>query len=375
MRLRRKDEMIVVLNNSLIDLPSPSNLRYFWNFGSLLGIFLFFQIFSGLFLSFHFRGDVTLSFDRVIQTIRDVNYGWFMRVIHANGARMFFLLMYIHIGRGLYYGSYRYYKVWLRGVRIMLLSMATAFLGYVLPWGQMSFWAATVITNLLSAIPYVGVMLVEWIWGGFAVGNPTLVRFFAFHFILPLVILVVVVIHLLFLHEKGSSNSVGLRRISDRIFFHPYYRVRDVFGLVVFIIVFMVICLWSPYLFIDVENFIPSNPLVTPVHIQPEWYFLFAYCVLRSVPRKIGGVVALIMSVIVLYFLPIYMRHRFCKVVFYGFMNVFFWAFVVNWMMLTWIGACEVDRPYRILGIHFSVLYFLIYVMFWFVNRFQDHIV
>lgn len=332
------------------------------------------QLISGLFLSFHFSGDVNLSFFRVIKMIRDVNYGWLLRVIHANGARIFFLLIYIHICRGIYYGSYRFNKVWLRGVRILLLSIGTAFLGYVLPWGQISFWAATVITNLLSAVPYVGLVLVEWVWGGFAVGNPTLIRFFSFHFILPFVIIVFVIMHLFFLHEKGSRNPLGLNRSFDKIVFHPYYVFKDIFGLILFIVFFVMICLLFPYIFIDVENFIPSNPIVTPVHIQPEWYFLFAYAILRSVPRKVGGVIALVMSVLVFYFLPFYIKHRFRRVSFYILIKIVFWVYIINWFLLTWIGACVVESPYVILGIHFRIFYFLLYIGLWILYEFQDYI-
>nr|YP_009058797.1 cytochrome b [Selenops bursarius]AIM52663.1 cytochrome b [Selenops bursarius] len=367
MSVRKDDKLVSIINSSLVDLPSPSSLSYFWNYGSLLGVFLMIQIMSGLFLSFHFSGNVNLSFDSVIHMMRDVNYGWLLRVFHANGASMFFLLMYIHIGRGMYYGSYRFKKTWMSGVTILLLSMATAFLGYVLPWGQMSFWAATVITNLLSAIPYVGVMLVEWIWGGFAVGNPTLIRFFAFHFVLPFVILFIVVMHLFFLHETGSSNPMGLSSNCDKTVFHPYYSVKDIYGLGLFFLFFMLICLLTPYVFMDVENFICSDPLVTPVHIQPEWYFLFAYTILRSIPSKIGGVVALVMSVFILYFLPFFMSHKFRSTFLYWFMKYLFWVFVVNWFLLTWIGACIVEVPYSILGAHFSFLYFFMYFLFWFV--------
>lgn len=355
-----------------MDLPSPSRLTYFWNFGSFLGIFLFFQILTGLFLAMQFSGSIILSFDRVIHIIRDVNYGWLIRVGHANGARFFFLFIYIHIGRGLYYGSYRFNKTWLRGVTILLLSMATAFLGYVLPWGQISFWAATVITNLLSAIPYVGVIIVEWVWGGFSVGNPTLTRFFAFHFILPFIILFIVILHLLFLHETGSGNPIGLRRNFDKVRFHPYFRIKDIYGLIVVFVLFMYICLETPCIFIDVENFIPSNPMVTPVHIQPEWYFLFAYTILRSISRKIGGVVALLMSILILYFLPLFLKHNFRSTIFYPLLKVLFWYFVVNWILLTWIGACEVDYPYIQIGILFRFLYFLIYFKFWILREFQD---
>lgn len=363
-----------IIRNSLVDLPSPRRLRYLWNFGSLLGVFLFSQILRGLFLALHFSGDVNLSFYRIIHIIRDVNYGWLLRVIHANGARIFFILIYIHIGRGLYYGSYRFIKTWLRGVRIFLLSIATAFLGYVLPWGQISFWAATVITNLLSAIPYVGVILVEWIWGGFAVSNPTLIRFFSFHFILPFIILFFVILHLLFLHETGSRNPVGIVRDYDKVSFHPYFIVKDLYGFILGFIFLFILCLIRPYIFIDVENFIPSNPIVTPVHIQPEWYFLFAYTILRSISRKIGGVVALLISVLILYFLPFFINHCFRRTFFYPFIKFMFWIFFVNWLLLTWIGACEVELPYRALGMIFSLIYFLIYFAFWILYRFQDEV-
>lgn len=370
--MRKNDKLFNIVRGSLVDLPSPSSLRYFWNYGSLLGIFLGVQIVSGLFLAFHFSGDVILSFDSVIHMMRDVNYGWLLRVIHANGARMFFLLIYIHIGRGIYYGSYRFKKTWLRGVTILLLSIAAAFLGYVLPWGQISFWAATVITNLLSAVPYVGIMIVEWVWGGFAVGNPTLTRFFAFHFVLPFLILFLVILHLFFLHETGSGNPVGVVRDCDKITFHPYYRVKDIYGFGIFFIFFIIICICTPYIFMDVENFISSDPLVTPVHIQPEWYFLFAYTILRSIPRKIGGVIALVISVIVLYFFPLIFNHKFRRNHFYHVIKYLFWIFFINWLLLTWIGACVVELPYRNMGIIFSFIYFIIFIVIWVIYKVQD---
>lgn len=370
--IRKKDRLIKIVNGALVDLPSPSSLTYFWNFGSLLGIFLFIQILTGLFLALQFSGRTILSFDRVIHLVRDVNYGWFLRVMHANGARFFFLFIYIHIGRGLYYRSYRYNKTWLRGVTILLLSIAAAFLGYVLPWGQISFWAATVITNLLSAIPYVGLILVEWVWGGFSVGNPTLTRFFSFHFIIPFIILFFVILHLVFLHETGSRNPLGLNRDYDKVIFHPYFSNKDIFGFILAFIIFLTVCTLRPYIFIDVENFIPSNPMVTPVHIQPEWYFLFAYTILRSISRKIGGVVALLMSVLILYTFPFFLKHRFRRTFFYPWVKILFWYIVVNWLLLTWIGACEVDYPYIQLGIVFSFLYFFIFYILWLIREFQD---
>lgn len=323
-------------------------------------------------MAIHFSGRVIISFDRVIHIVRDVNYGWLIRVFHANGARMFFLLIYIHIGRGLYYGSYRYHKTWIRGVTILLLRIATAFLGYVLPWGQISFWAATVITNLLSAIPYVGVILVEWVWGGFSVDNPTLTRFFTFHFILPFIILFMVILHLVFLHETGSRNSLGIDRDVDKIAFHPYFRFKDIYGLLICYIIYLMICFLYPYIFIDVENFIPSNPIVTPVHIQPEWYFLFAYTILRSITRKIGGVIGLILSVIILYIFSLIYKHRFRRNYYYPIIKVIFWFFFVNWLLLTWIGACEVDTPFIQLGICFRFIYFFLIFILWIMYEIQD---
>nr|AIA77345.1 cytochrome b [Argiope amoena] len=362
--LRKQDNVLKIVNGSLVDLPSPSSLSYFWNFGSLLGVFLFFQIVTGLFLAMQFSGSVILSFDSVIHMVRDVNYGWLMRVCHANGASFFFFFMYIHMGRGLYYGSYRFNKTWLSGVTILLLSMATAFLGYVLPWGQMSFWAATVITNLLSAVPYIGVTLVEWVWGKFSVGNPILTLFFAFHFILPFIILFMVILHLLFLHETGFGNPMGLNSNYDKVWFHPYFSIKDIYGAAVLFVLFMFVCLETPCIFMDVENFIPSNPMVIPVHIF-LWYFSFAYTILRSISSKISGVIAWVMSVVILYFLPLFLEHSFRSTMFYPLMKILFWYFVVNWMLLTWIGACEVDYPYMQLGMIFS---FFIFYMFYILN-------
>lgn len=372
--IRKRDELIRIVNGFLIDLPSPSRLRYMWNFGSLLGIYLIFQILTGLILAIQFTGDMNLSFYRVVHMMRDVNFGWLVRGLHANGASLFFFLIYFHIGRGLYYGSYENIKTWMSGVTILLFRMATGFLGYVLPWGQISFWAATVITNLLSVIPYVGKLIVEWVWGGFAVRNPTLIRFFSFHFVLPFIILALVILHLIFLHVKGSGNIVGVRRSIDKIIFNPYYVIKDIYGLMLVVIVMLWICLENPYMFMDVENFIESNPLVTPVHIQPEWYFLFAYTILRSISRKIGGVVALVISIIILYFLPFCFKSRIKGISSNIWMKMIFWYLVANWLLLTWIGSCEVINPYDIIGCHFRFLYFLLYLILWIFNYYYNKI-
>lgn len=270
---RKIHPLLKIVNGSLIDLPSPVNISAWWNFGSLLGLCLGIQIITGLFLAIHYVADIELAFSSVIHICRDVNYGWLLRTLHANGASFFFICLYLHIGRGIYYGSYNLHYTWSAGVLLLFLVIATAFIGYVLPWGQISFWGATVITNLLSAIPYIGTILVQWVWGGFAVDNATLTRFFTFHFLLPFVVAAIVIIHLLFLHQTGSNNPLGTNRNIDKIPFHPYFSFKDLFGFIAIIFILIILTLQAPYILGDPDNFIPANPLVTPVHIQPEWYF------------------------------------------------------------------------------------------------------
>ncbi len=350
----------VSIKKSLLELPLPSRISYWWNFGSLLGVCLVIQIISGLFLSIHFCGDVSLAFDRVRHIIRDVNYGWVFRIRHANGARLFFICLYLHIGRGLYYGSYSLKHTWIVGVSILLATIATAFLGYVLPWGQMSFWGATVITNLFSAIPYIGTDIVNWIWGGFAVDNATLNRFYSLHFLLPFVIAALVITHLIFLHITGSSNPLGTMYNRDKISFSPYFTRKDYLGLLVIIRLFTVICSFEPWSLGDPENFLCANPLVTPVHIQPEWYFLFAYAILRSIPNKLGGVIALGLSVLVLYVVPL-ITVQYTRSQFKPFGKLQFWGFVNIVLLLTWIGARPVEDPYIVVGQILTILYFMYY--------------
>nr|YP_010016888.1 cytochrome b [Scorpiops tibetanus]QOJ45419.1 cytochrome b [Scorpiops tibetanus] len=354
---RKEHPILKIINNSLIDLPSPSNISYLWNFGSLLGLCLVIQLLTGIFLAFHYTADVNLAFSSVSHICRDVNYGWFLRYIHLNGASLFFVCLYFHIGRGIYYGSYKSLFVWSSGVVIFLLTMITAFLGYVLPWGQMSFWGATVITNLVSAVPLLGSDLVQWLWGGFSVDNPTLTRFFSFHFLFPFIIIGMMVIHLMFLHEIGSGNPLGLNSNLDKISFHPYFSLKDILGAFVMMMFFFVLVLLGPNLLSDPENFIPANPLMTPLHIQPEWYFLFAYAILRSIPSKLGGVIALVMSVIILMVLP-FMTSKFKSLSFYPLSQLIFWAFVNVFMLLTWIGARPVEDPYILIGQVLGILYF-----------------
>nr|WBK17701.1 cytochrome b [Polionemobius taprobanensis] len=360
---RTTHPLIKIINNSLIDLPSPSNISSWWNFGSILGICLMIQILTGLFLAMHYCPNIEMAFNSIIHICRDVNYGWLLRTIHANGASFFFIATYIHVGRGIYYNSFNLTFTWLIGVLILFLLMATAFMGYVLPWGQMSFWGATVITNLLSAIPYLGSDLVQWIWGGFAVDNATLSRFFTFHFILPFIILAMVMIHLLFLHQTGSSNPLGLNSNMDKIPFHPFFSLKDLFGFIMILFPLFFLTLTFPYLLGDPDNFIPANPLVTPIHIQPEWYFLFAYAILRSIPNKLGGVIALLLSIAILFTLPFLTSNKFQGNSFYPLNQILFWSFLIIVILLTWIGARPVETPYILTGQILTILYFMFYIM------------
>nr|AWV83404.1 cytochrome b [Yezoterpnosia vacua] len=355
--------LLKIMNNSLIDFPAPSSLSYWWNFGSLLGMCLIIQILTGLFLSMHYNADVINAFNSVNHICRDVNYGWMLRIIHANGASLFFICVYLHIGRGIYYGSYNYFETWSIGVIILFVLMATAFLGYVLPWGQMSFWGATVITNLLSAIPYLGLTLVNWIWGGFAVDNATLTRFYSLHFIMPFVIMALTIIHLIFLHQTGSNNPLGFKSQIDKIPFHPFFSIKDILGFLLVVMTFMLLILMEPYMLGDPDNFIPANPLVTPNHIQPEWYFLFAYAILRSIPNKLGGVLALFMSIFILMFIPILNSSKFQGLINYPINQIMFWYMLIILILLTWIGARPVELPYINIGLLLTVMYFMYYII------------
>nr|YP_010703201.1 cytochrome b [Chlorogomphus shanicus]WCO11403.1 cytochrome b [Chlorogomphus shanicus] len=360
--LRLSHPLFKIANNALVDLPTPSNISVWWNFGSLLGLCLILQIATGIFLAMHYTANIETAFYSVNHICRDVNNGWLLRTLHANGASFFFICIYLHIGRNLYYGSYNYIHTWSVGVVILFLVMGTAFMGYVLPWGQMSFWGATVITNLLSAIPYLGTTMVQWVWGGFAVDNATLTRFFSFHFVLPFIVAAATMVHLLFLHQTGSNNPMGLNSDSDKIPFHPYFSWKDIVGFLLMIMLLTLLSLIGPYFLGDPDNFTPANPLVTPVHIQPEWYFLFAYAILRSIPNKLGGVIALVMSIAILFFMPL-MKSNFRGLQFYPINQFLFWSMLGIVLLLTWIGARPVEDPFVITGQILTVLYFMFYIV------------
>nr|YP_010710299.1 cytochrome b [Dyscolus fusipalpis]WCS91866.1 cytochrome b [Dyscolus fusipalpis]WCS91996.1 cytochrome b [Dyscolus fusipalpis] len=361
--MRINHPLFKIVNGALIDLPSPTNISLWWNFGSLLGLCLVIQIATGLFLSMHYTANIDSAFNSISHICRDVSYGWLLRTLHANGASFFFICIYLHIGRGMYYGSYKFTHTWMVGVIILFLVMGTAFMGYVLPWGQMSFWGATVITNLLSAIPYLGTMLVQWVWGGFAVDNATLTRFFTIHFLLPFIVSAMVMIHLLFLHQTGSNNPLGLNSNIDKIPFHPYFSFKDLMGFILLLSTLTILTLLNPYYLGDPDNFTPANPLVTPVHIQPEWYFLFAYAILRSIPNKLGGVIALVMSILILMILPFYSMSNFQSLKFYPINQILFWFFLIIVILLTWIGMRPVEDPYILTGQILTVLYFIYFII------------
>lgn len=355
------------LHHEMHEYPTPKNLNYWWNFGSLAGITLVIMIVTGIILSMHYTAHVDHAFQSVERIMRDVNYGWLIRYIHANGASFFFIVVYIHIFRGLYYGSYKAPRelLWMLGVVILLLMMATAFMGYVLPWGQMSFWGATVITNLFSAIPLVGESIVTLLWGGFSVDNPTLNRFFSLHYLLPFVIVGVVVLHIVALHRFGSNNPLGIdvRGDQDTVSFHPYYTVKDMFGLSVFLTIMAAVVFFLPNSMGHPDNYIPANPMVTPAHIVPEWYFLPFYAILRAVPDKLLGVLAMFAAIAVLFVLPWLDRSPVRSATFRPIYKIMFWVFLLDCVALTYLGAKPAEGIYVVLSRLCTVYYFAHFII------------
>lgn len=373
--VKKTHPILKIINKSLIDLPSPRNISFFWNYGSLLGLCLIIQIITGIFLSINYRTNIYLAFERINHINHNVTNGWIYRIIHANGASFFFICVYLHIGRNIYFESFINKITWFVGIIILLLIIITAFVGYVLPWGQISFWGATVITNLLSAIPYLGNNIVQWIWGGFSINNATLNRFFSFHFILPFVLIAFVIIHLIFLHTKGSRNPLNINNNFDKIPFHPYFSLKDLIGFTIFLIILILFSLKFPYLLNDFDNFIEANPIVTPPHIQPEWYFLFAYAILRSIPRKLGGVIALLISIIILFIIPF----TFNKIIkgnsFYLINKILFYTFFNIFIILSWIGRNPIEDPYIIINQLISILYFIFFLTNPIINNIWNNLI
>nr|YP_007026816.1 cytochrome b [Metacrangonyx dominicanus]CCI69354.1 cytochrome b [Metacrangonyx dominicanus] len=361
-QFKNKSSFIKVLNSTFMDLPAPKNISFSWNIGSLLFMCLFLQIITGILLASSYSPSMENSFYMVIFSMENINKNWFIRYIHANGASLFFICLYYHISRNIYYYSYMYKHTWMVGVSIFILTMATAFLGYVLPINQMSYWGASVITNLLSEVPYIGSNLIELVWGSPSVNNPTIMRFFSFHFMLPFLILGLVILHIVLLHETGSKNPLGVYSSNNKYMFNPIFIFKDMLGFIVVLLLFFFISLMLPLVLGDDENFFNLNPYVTPLHIQPEWYFLFAYAILRSIPNKVGGIIALAMSIFILYFLP-YLHLAKLPSFCYPFNKLLFFLFLIVVSLLTWVGMSPVESPYIFTGQFLSLSYFTYYMI------------
>nr|QJF58159.1 apocytochrome b [Corallina officinalis]QJF58182.1 apocytochrome b [Corallina officinalis] len=360
-----KKPLISVINNHLINYPTPINIHYAWNFGFLASMCLIIQILTGIFLAMHYTPQVDLAFASLEHIMRDVNYGWLLRYAHANGASMFFIVVYTHMFRGLYFGSYTKprHLVWVTGVVILLLMILTAFIGYVLPWGQMSLWGATVITNLVSAVPIVGDSLVAWLWGGFSVDNATLNRFYSFHYLFPFIIAALSLVHLALLHQDGSGNPLGIESSVDKIVMYPYFIVKDFFGLIIFALLFASFVYFYPNTLGHPDNYIEANPMVTPAHIVPEWYFLPFYAILRSIPHKLGGVLAMVSAIAVLALLPWIHSTEVRSSRFRPLYRIFYYIIITCCLILGWIGGMPVEEPYVIIGQIASIYYFLYFLV------------
>lgn len=371
-----KQPVLSTLNDHLIDYPTPSNLSYWWNFGSLAGICLVIQILTGVFLAMHYTPHVDLAFLSVEHIMRDVTGGWLLRYMHANGASMFFIVVYLHLFRGLYYGSYASPRelVWCLGVVLLLLMIVTAFIGYVLPWGQMSFWGATVITSLASAIPIVGDSIVTWLWGGFSVDNATLNRFFSLHYLLPFLIAGVTILHLAALHQYGSNNPLGVNASVDKISFYPYFYVKDLVGWIAFGIFFSVFVFYAPNVLGHPDNYIPANPMSTPAHIVPEWYFLPVYAILRSIPNKLGGVLAIALVFVCLFALPFINTSYVRSSSFRPLQAKAFWLLVADCLLLGWLGSQPVEAPYVTIGQLASLGFFVYFAMVPILGRYEQQL-
>jgi len=360
-----KNNLLSFVDSHIINYPTPINLNYMWSFGSTAGLCLVIQIITGIFLAMHYTPHIEYAFSSVEHIMRDVNNGWLIRYLHANGASMFFIVTYSHIFRGLYYGSYMNPRgpLWVSGVIILLIMMGTGFMGYVLPWGQMSFWGATVITNLASAIPVVGEPIVQWLWGGFSVDNATLNRFFSLHYLLPFLIVGLVIVHLSLLHTTGSNNPLGINKNVDTVSFYPYFYVKDLFAFLALVAFFSFFVFFYPNTLGHADNYIPANPLVTPAHIVPEWYFLPFYAILRSIPDKLGGVVAMVGAILILAVLPVINTSEIRSSRFRPIYGIAYWFLVSDFLLLGWIGQKPVETPYIEVGQVATVFYFLFFII------------
>jgi quinol-cytochrome oxidoreductase complex cytochrome b subunit len=361
-----KNSLLSFVDSHIINYPTPINLNYMWSFGSTAGLCLVIQILTGIFLAMHYSSHIHYAFSSVEHIMRDVNNGWLIRYLHANGASMFFIVVYCHIFRGLYYGSYINPRgaLWNSGVIIFLLMMGTGFMGYVLPWGQMSFWGATVITNLASAVPFVGGAIVEWLWGGFSVDNATLNRFFSLHYLFPFLIAGLVIVHLSLLHTTGSNNPLGINKNVDSVSFYPYFYVKDLLAFLALVAVFSFFVFFFPNYLGHADNYIPANPLVTPAHIVPEWYFLPFYAILRSIPDKLGGVVAMIAAILILLILPVINTSEIRSSKFRPLYSISYWFLVADFLILGWIGQQPVETPFLEVGQVATVFYFMFFLVF-----------
>jgi ubiquinol-cytochrome c reductase cytochrome b subunit len=368
-----KNSITAVINNHIIDYPTPLNFNYWWGFGSLAGLCLGVQLVTGIFLAMHYVPNIELAFFSIEHIMRDVNYGWLMRYAHANGASMFFLIVYLHICRGLYYGSYMRPRqfAWISGVAILFVMILTAFMGYVLPWGQMSFWAATVITNLASAIPLIGPSIVEWLWGGFSVDNATLNRFFSFHYLMPFVLTGLVGVHIALVHQYGSNNPLGVDSKLNKVSFYPYFYVKDLLGLDYLLLLFSYFVFFEPNVLGHPDNYIPANPLSTPAHIVPEWYFLPFYAILRSIHDKLGGVICMVAAIVCLAFLPYFNTSKVRSSTFKPFYKLFFWFFIIDCLILGWAGQKVVESPFQEIGVLATLYYFAFFGIVFFLGNLE----
>jgi len=366
----KRNPYLSLVNDYLIDSPCPSNLNYFWNFGSLLGLIFAIVLVSGITLAMHYTNHIDLAFASVEHITRDVHSGWLLRYFHANAVGLFFILVYIHVARGLFYGSYRQPRsaLWILGVIILILMMAIAFIGYVLPMGQMSLWGSVVITNLFSAIPWIGPSIVSLLWGGFSVANPTLNRFFSLHFLLPFVLAALIIMHIMALHQHASNNPLGITSQPDRVRFHPYYTSKDLVGFILLFIILSYFVFFDPSYLGHPDNNVPANPLVTPLSIVPEFYLLPFYAILRAIPSKLGGVLAMIGALLILLPLAFFHSQAIRSLRFRPFMHLLFWSFLFNFLFLLWLGAKPIHEPYIALGQLATLFYFFYFLLLFLFN-------